>query len=409
MAKGSIKQQSEMSFRIRVYTGKDPITQKKIYHQETVGGATTKKAEKAAYARMAEVVTEVNKGTWVSPERSTYGEYLTKKYLPFKKPRMRQKSYDSYEYMARVHVIPTLGKVELRRLMPAMFDSFYNELLITEKQRSGKGYLSARTIKDIHLFCRASLHQAVKWRLIAINPVQSATPPPLLDEDPVAYSVEEAKVLLAGIKDDPFEAAYKMYLLDALRRGEAVGLEWSAVSFELGGFWIKKSVVQNSLGNQESEPKTKKSKGFMPGSPAVMQSLAERKVMQMRERMDWEAQCGPGSYTVTDRVFTMPDGTPVTPDQLYRHFKQITKYLGLRDISLHDLRRTGATLFYRVTRDLRQVKEHLRHSKVETSDMYYVAEVPEFHRAAVREMDKLLGLTSSDEAGCQRDVKSNVQ
>lgn len=410
--KGSIKQQGASSFRIRVYTGKDPITGSKTYHQETVDGPTKAKAEKAAHARMAEIVADLNKGTWVSPDKATYEEYLTKRFLPFKKARLRQTSYDQIESFVRVHIIPALGKVELRRLTPLMFDNFYDALLATGKKRGGKGLLSRETVRDIHAVCLRSLRQAVKWRLLAANPVEAATPPEREDKEPEAYSVEEARAFVAGIKGDPFEAAYLLYLLDALRRGEAAGLEWPAVAFDLGGFRIEKSIVQTSQGSMESEPKTKKSKGFMPGSVATMNALAERKIVQMRERADWENKCGPGSYMVTDRVFTMPDGRPVTPNYLYQHFREITARLGLRSIPLHALRKTGANLFYRVTQDIRQVKDHLRHTKVATTDKWYVAGVPEFQIAALKEMDKLLGLSPADEledVGCQKDVKSEVQ
>ncbi len=409
MARGSIEWRGDTSCRIRIYTGKDPITQKKIYHKEAISGPTRAKCEKTAYARIAEVVTEINQGTWVSPGKATLEGYLTKRFLPFKKARVRQTTYDQIETMCRVHIIPSLGQLQLRKLSPIIVDSFLEDRLEAEKISSGKGKLSICTVRRIYQTLCMALRQAVKWRLIAYNPAEAATPPQNEAKEPDTWTAEEAKIFLAGTKDNRFYAAYLLLMLSALRRGEAAALEVPQISWPDGGIRITQSLVRTSQGPMLNDPKTKKSKSFVPCSPMTMDALRERLMAKGREMVEFEEQCGPGSYVKSDRLFTHEDGTPIGPEFLYKHFKTLTKALKLRDIRLHDLRKTGATLLYSLTKDLRQVKDHLRHSRIGTTDEFYVASIPEAETEAVKQLDDLLGLTPEKSVGCPKDAQRDVQ
>ncbi len=50
------------------------------------------------------------------------------------------------------------------------------------------------------------------------------------------------------------------------------------------------------------------------------------------------------SLNADDFVFIRPDGSPVNPSAVTLAFRRIIKRAGLRDIRIHDLRHTHATL-----------------------------------------------------------------
>lgn len=76
--------------------------------------------------------------------------------------------------------------------------------------------------------------------------------------------------------------------------------------------------------------------------------------------------------TNDDFVFSRPDGKPLSGDSLYhRDFQRILKRAGLRQIRIHDLRHTFASILINAGHNLKYIQNQMGHAKIEiTSNLY---------------------------------------
>jgi len=119
--RGSIIKRGD-SYRIRVPLGKDTTTGKYTSYYETLRG---NKAE--AEKRLRELLTELDKGTFVKPDKITLGEYLQSWLLDYCRPNLSQRTQELYSYICEKHVLPTLANVPLMGLKPQHLQRLYAE------------------------------------------------------------------------------------------------------------------------------------------------------------------------------------------------------------------------------------------------------------------------------------------
>lgn len=120
--------------------------------------------------------------------------------------------------------------------------------------------------------------------------------------------------------------------------------------------------------------------------------------------------------TVTS-LFLQPDGLPLHPDFVTRHFARVVKAAGLPPIRLHDLRHGAATLALASSVAMKVVQEMLGHSSITITADTYTSVLPQVARAAAQSAATLIPrraqvLTSAEvapepplagEAGSQSD------
>ena len=152
--RGSIKWQSDNSYRVRASIGKDPISGKYISHFETVKGN-----KKDAERRLRELLTEVDKGTFIEPGKITLGNYLTQWLRDYVKPNLSPRTYEGYEYIIRYHVIPNIGNIPLNALKPEHVQHYYAVKLSTTKA-NGKGKLSNSSVRHHAMLLHKALQTA---------------------------------------------------------------------------------------------------------------------------------------------------------------------------------------------------------------------------------------------------------
>ena len=142
------------------------------------------------------------------------------------KPKNKQLTHRSYEWIIRIHLIPGLGKLQLVQLTPQKLQAFINE-------RSAAG-LSSATVKHINATLRAALSQAHRWQLVHQNAAKLVTLPRTVRYQPTILNPAQAKDLLTCIRGQRHEALFTVALTLGLRRGETLGLR--------GATWTLKKV-----------------------------------------------------------------------------------------------------------------------------------------------------------------------
>ena len=152
--------------------------------------------------------------------------------------------------------------------------------------------------------------QAVKWELIARNPVEAVDPLPLEHKDLVLWSREELTRFLASAKQHRLFALFYLDIATGLRRGELLALRWKDL---LGNrLHITRSYVK--AGNEfiMTSPKTKHGIRDVALGEDVLIVLAEHKA-----RQDAEKKRAP-LWADSSLMFASEVGTLFYPDNLRR-------------------------------------------------------------------------------------------
>lgn len=123
----------------------------------------------------------------VEPGKLTVEEWLTEWLEVYAKPGIRNTTYESYEIMVRVHLIPALGKFTLKSLTVPQIQRLY-----IQKQKDK----SSRTVHYIHTVLSMALNKAEELGYINKNICRSVTPPRQIKHQIQPLSQNEFKTLL---------------------------------------------------------------------------------------------------------------------------------------------------------------------------------------------------------------------
>ena len=181
--KGTIRQRNPGSWEIQVFLGRD-VNGKRIRKTETVRG---KKSD--AQRRLREILSEVDRGAIPANTRYRVGEWLDKWLDEKQVGGRREKTIDRYEGIIRLHLKPTLGRVELAKLSPMQIKDLELELV--------KGGMDPKGVEAVHNVLTAAMDHALKMELIGRNPVTLVTPPKSPKKRAFVPEVSQVHALLA--------------------------------------------------------------------------------------------------------------------------------------------------------------------------------------------------------------------
>jgi len=162
--RGHIIKRYKNSYTIVLNLGIDPSTGKRKQQWLSVKG-TKKEAEK----RLAEILHQLDTGTFMKPGKTTLAEYLERWLKDYVWPNLAPRTAEGYEHIIRRHLVPALGNMPLTQLKPEHLQRYYSEKLTTGRY-DGKGPLNPRTVRHHHVTLHNALRSAVKWGLLSRNP-----------------------------------------------------------------------------------------------------------------------------------------------------------------------------------------------------------------------------------------------
>jgi integrase len=343
---GQIIKRGERNFIVRVYLGRDG-NGKRDYLNQSVRGT-----KKDAQAVLNKLLRDKDTGTLLTPERMSLDEYLDRWLETAAKPGLRECSYNDYVWLMKCYVRPALGARQLARITPLDIQGLYGEM-------QGRG-LSSRTVRYTHSVLRGALEQAVRWRLLTMNPASSVDLPRKEKKEMNAMNQEQASRFLAASASDSLHALFTLLLTTGLRPSEALALKWADLDLTTGKLSVRRTVTRRQGGGWYfEEPKTPKSRRQMDIPQSLVSLLLEHRAEQYP--------------TGLELVFPNANGEPLTEHNVARrNFKRILKAAGLPDVfRLYDLRHTCATLLLLAGVHPKVVSERLGHSSIrETLDTY---------------------------------------
>ena len=165
-------------------------------------------------------------------------------------------------------------------------------------------------------------------------------------------------------KEDPQD--YPLFytaIFSGVRRGELLGLRWGDIDWASKNIQVRKSLYKDKL----QEPKSEYSKRKIDMGPRLIEALKAHR----KRRIETLLKVG-RQLTNDDFVFSRPDGKPLSGDSLYhRDFQRILKRAGLRQIRIHDLRHTFASILINAGHNLKYIQNQMGHAKIEITFNLY--------------------------------------
>jgi len=314
----------------------------------------------------------------IPDQRQKLGPFLRHWLDEVARPTLRASTYDSYDDILRLHLIPGLGRIPLAKLAPAEVQSFLNA-----KLESG---LSPRRVQYLHAVLRRALVTAERWGLVARNVAKLVDAPRVPRHEIEPLTPEQARRLIEAAAKDRLRALYVTALGTGLRQGELLGLRWEDVDLEAGRLRVRHTLARVDGRLELLEPKTDRSRRSVSLPEVVVSALRAHRTRQRMERL-----VAGSRWQDTEHTFATTIGTPIEAARVTRSFGLALERAGLPRIRFHDLRHAAATFLLAQGFTLEDVKNLLGHSSIVLTSNTYGHVLEQRKQQVARGMDAVLG------------------
>ncbi|MFC1938080.1 tyrosine-type recombinase/integrase [Chloroflexota bacterium] len=361
------------SYTIVLNLGIDPSIGNRKQQWITIKG-TKKDAEK----KLAELLHQLDNGTFIKPGKTTVADYLNKWLKNYCLANLSPRTIEGYENIVRRHLIPTLGQIHLTQLKPEHIQAMYSQKLVA-------GF-SHRTVRYIHTTLRKSLHDAVKLGMLLRNPADAVDPPKVQRREMRAMSEYDIHIFLEYAKLTPYYSLFYVALFTGMRRSELLALRWCDIDLILCQLSVTRALHQLQDGSQViRQPKTAKGRRLISLSPSTVTVLEKH-----RKRQEQLKQNIGSTLKEDDLVFCHEDGTPLLPNTVSHAWTKLANRVGLKGIRLHDARHTHASLMLKQGIHPKIVQERLGHASIQITLDTYSHVAPGLQQAAANRFDDIV-------------------
>ncbi len=336
------------------------------------------KTRQEVAAKLAKALSDREGGLTFDAGSLTVSEYLDRWLADSVKDTVRQRTWERYEQIVRVHIKPTLGRIKLKGLTPAHIRGLYREKL--------DAGLSPRTVQYIHTTLHKALKDAVGDGLIPRNVTEAVRAPRPAKKEVRPLSPDQARTFLEAARGDRYEALYVLAVTAGLREGELLGLKWEDIDLDVGSLAVRRTLSEACSGRFFEAPKNGKGRSIKLTRQAV-EALRTHRKRQNEERLRFGTL-----WQDSGLVFPAQTGTSMNAKNLTaRSFKPLLERAGLsRTVRLHDLRHTCATLLLGKGVHPKIVQELLGHATIAITLDTYSHVLPNMQGEAVSAMESAL-------------------
>jgi integrase len=323
------------------------------------------------------------------------------------KPNLAPLTYATRETLVRLYLAPGLGAKRLDRLQVRDVQTWLNRLAQTCQccaqgkdarrpstrrrccaiGRCCRELPSPRTIRDVRDTLRAALSQAMADEIVSRNVAKLVRLPAQRRRTRPAWSSEHARRFLESARadGDPLYAAYVLVLVLGLRKGELLGLTDDDIDLETRQLTVGRQLQRVGRQLLHRETKTAASDDTMPLPDICLTALRARIARKERDR-DAAGTAWQGSVL----LFTTRYGTEIEPRNFNRYWDARIVKAGVPRITVHDARRTCATLLVDLDVHPRIIMKILRHADLSVTMEIYSQASSAATRKALKRLGKSL-------------------
>ncbi len=341
-----------------------------------IGTSEDKANEVAENIRAKLVLGQYNFDKAKKQPQKTFGQYA-KTWLENTVPATcKESTADDYKNIMETHIKPVFEDMNLQDITRGRVKDF-----LLSKINEGK---APSTVKHMKSVISGVLSKALDDEVIKHNPARDLgrifkNGDKAADINPL--SADELNTLLKKV-EEKYAAHYPLFLLLArtgVRIGEAVALKWKDIDFNGRFIEVRRAIVRG----RKSTPKSGKGRRVDMSKQLVTVLKKHRKAAKAKG-----LELGLGEEP--EHVFTNRAGNPVDSNVWRRRvFNKALEKAEIRQIRIHDLRHTYATLRIAKGDNIADVSNQLGHYSVKlTLDIYYHW-IPGKNKAEVDGLDDL--------------------
>ena len=272
-------------------------------------------------------------------------------FLRQQKNRWKESSYLDAEGKISNHILPYFADTPTQEITPQMIEDWQNELI-------DAGY-KYRYRKNIRAYL-ASMFKLANRKYKIPNPMLEVEPLRNLEaqKEMQIWSPEEMNCFLAQAEKYPiFHAFFKFLYFSGCRRGEALALTRQDIDPRKQYVRINKNLSFKTKG-----------KTFAITTPKNQAS--NRSIYLPKDLID-ELLALPAN-----KFLFGVDDKPLSENTVYRKFKKISEQAGIKQIRIHDLRHSCASLLISKGVPITAVSKRLGHSSIEQTLNTYAHLLP---------------------------------
>lgn len=406
---GGVYRRSDGRWEAKVFVDTPDGRRKRI----SVDGDT----ERAALDELGKVLDQQRRGIPTATTTLTVAEYLRYWLEHIAEPAVRRTTYATYEGDVRLHIIPGIGNRKLKSLQPSHIRAWLTGLhtrcqCCAQGKDAARGRksqarccalvpakccndtLSASSIRHVLRVLRAALQDAVDEELLSRNVARLVQLRVTDDRKVRSFTRAEAMRFLKTAETTRLYALWAVALSMGLRRGEALGLQWSDVDLDGERITIRRALHRVDGQLKLENVKTEGSVAVLPVPRTLVPILTNHRRRQVEERL-----AAGSAWRDTGLVFTTPQGGALEPRNVNRMFHRLCEKADVPQLRVHDLRHSCATLLFTMGVQPATVQKILRHSSITVTTGTYVEVIEAVQRDALDSMGSLFGVSGIDETG----------
>ena len=345
---------------------------------------TFKGSKHEAEKKLRELLVENDQGILVKPSKLSVSQWLDQ-WITDYRPRIAPNTAQTYQFLIDRHIKPAIGQLSLTGLTPTHLQKLYSDKRVSGR-KDGKGGLSGRSVRYIHVTLHRALKSAVRLGLVPRNVADNVDVPVVEHHEMQTMNEAQINNLLESAKNTPYYALYFLAVFSGLRRSELLGLKWSDI--DLVDCQLSVNRTLHKLNNGEilfKEPKTQKSRRLVALSPVTCQVLQDHKATQETGKI-----IAGKLFFPDDLVFANPDGKPLLPDSVSHAFAALAKRLKMDGITLHSTRHTHASLLLKKNTHPAVVMQRLGHSSITVTINTYSHVMPSLQKSAAKDFEDIV-------------------
>jgi integrase len=290
-----------------------------------------------ASQKLTEILAKTAAGLLVPDGSVKLADYLGYWLDNFIKLNKEPSTWDQYEVVVRLYLKPGLGSFPVKQLTVPMLQAYFNKLLVDG--------LSKSRVKSIRTVLSGALTRAHREGLVGQNVARSVELPKQQRKAISTWTVDEANAFLMATRNHRLHAAFALLVFYGMRRGEVLGLRWCDVDFADCQLHIRQQLrdLRHGRGPTIGQLKTDASERDLPLSSTVAAVLLAHYQQQTQARASLGLNWG-GSGDDNELVFTSKVGTRLFPGNFNTTFHALCARHDVREIKLHHIRHTAATI-----------------------------------------------------------------
>jgi integrase len=352
--------------------------------RRAVYGATKQEAQE----KLRRLQSQASTGQLTDTSRVTVGQYLDRWLQNTAKNKVRSSTHARYEALARVHLKPILGGVQLAKLAPVHIEECYAEM-----ERKGA---SAWTRKMAGTLLGNALRHAVRLKLIAFNPAADVAKARPDEKEMLFFTETQARLFLEAAQTHRLYALFTVAVGSGMRQGELLALQWADIDFDKSAVTVCRTLSQLKGEFILKEPKSKRSRRTITLPRFALDALLEHRHAMLKEG------------NIAAPVFCTGSGNFINRSNLLaKMFKPIiaranekavklaaerkTEPALLPELRFHDLRHTHATTLLARGHSIKAVSQRLGHASIEITLKVYAHVLPTDDAALAEGLDRIFG------------------